>query len=138
MPFLILSVGHNPLVLRERHSTLTAAGYSVTSVYSKEEAMDKLLEGDFDLVLMCPSLGTDRPRLVKAVRRHRPSIPVVSTTPDENPPMPDCWAYVTGSSAHEIVAAVYEILANEQEKFAARRGPKTRYHETGFGTKASA
>ena len=138
MPFLILSVGHNPLVLRERHSTLTAAGYSVTSVYSKEEAMDKLLEGDFDLVLMCPSLGRERPPLVKAIRRHRPSIPVVSTTPDESPTMPDCWAYVTGSSADEIVAAVYAILANEQEKFAARRGASARHHQTSFATKASA
>jgi CheY-like chemotaxis protein len=138
MPYLILSVGHNPLVLRERHSTLTAAGYSVTSVYSKEEAMDKLLEGDFDLVLMCPSLGTDRPLLAKAVRRHRPSIPVVSTMPDENPTLPDCWAYITGSSANEIVAAVYEILANEQEKFAAGRGANIRHHGTRFSTKASA
>jgi CheY-like chemotaxis protein len=138
MPFLILSVGHNPLVLRERHATLTAAGYSVTSVYSKEEAMDKLLEGDFDLVVMCSSLGTDRPRLVKAVRRHRPSIPVVSTTPGENPAMPDCWAYCAGSSGDEIVAAVYAILANEQEKFAARRGANARHQQTSFATKASA
>jgi CheY-like chemotaxis protein len=138
MPFLILSVGHNPLVLRERHATLTAAGYSVTSVYSKEEAMDKLLEGDFDLVLMCSSLGTDCPRLAKAVRRHFPSIPVVSTAPGENRAMPECWAYFTGSSGDEIVAAVYAILANEQEKFAAKRGANPRHHPTSFATKASA
>jgi len=138
MPFLILSVGHNPLVLRERHATLTAAGYSVTSVYSKEEAMDKLLEGDFDLILMCSSLGTDCPRLAKAARRHRPSIPVVSTTRGENPTMPDCWAYFTGSSGDEIVAAVYAILANEQEKFAARRSANARQHQTSFATKATA
>jgi len=138
MPFLILSVGHNPLLLRERYSTLTAAGYSVTSVYSKEEAMDKLLEGDFDLLLMCPSLGTDSPQLAKAVHRHRPSLPVVSTAPCENPAMPDSWAYRAGSSAEEIVAAVHEILANEQRKFATKRSANARHHETRLQGKASA
>lgn len=137
MLFLILSVSRNPLVLKERHSTLTAAGYSVTSTSSKEDAMAKLVDGDFDLVLICPSLGKDCCRLAHAVRRHRPSIPVVSTAPNDDLITPDSGVYVTGSSLGEIVAAMHEILANEQKKFAVERSHAPQ-RETKYATKPSA
>lgn len=132
MLFLILSVGRNLSVLRERHSTLIAAGYSVTSAHSKEEAMDKLIEGDFDLVLICPSLGKDRWLLVNAVRRLRPSISVVSIRLNGDPIMHDRSAYATACDSDEIVATVGEILRNEHKKFLAKRVGNARPHATRF------
>ena len=127
---MILSVGRNLSVLRERHSTLIAAGYSVTSAHSKEEAMDKLLEGDFDLVLICPSLGKDGRLLVNAVRRLRPSISVVSTTLNEDPIMHDRGAYIAACNSDEIVATVGEILRSEHKKFLAKRVANAGPHAT--------
>jgi CheY-like chemotaxis protein len=120
MLYLILSVGRNPHILKERNATLITEGYSVASAYSKEEAMEKLLEGDFDLILICPSLGKDGCQLAKTARRYRPSIPIVSIAPNPGP-MQDYGAHLAGSGLDEIVRAVHEILGNEHRRFAARR-----------------
>ena len=120
MLYLILSVGRNPHILKERNARLIASGYSVASAYSKEEAMEKLLEGDFDLILICPSLGKDGCQLAKTARRHRPSIPIVSIAPNPGP-MQDCGAQLAGSGLDEIAAAVHEVLGNAHSRFAARR-----------------
>jgi DNA-binding NarL/FixJ family response regulator len=120
MLYLILSVSRNPHILKERNARLIASGYSVASAYSKEEAMEKLLEGDFDLILICPSLGKDGCQLAKTARRHRPSIPIVSIAPNPGP-MQDYGAQLAGSGLDEIAAAVHEVLGNAHSRFAARR-----------------
>src|SRR5260370_8166419 len=112
MLFLILSVGSNPGVVKERLSALTAAGYCVVPAYSKEEAIEKLFEGDFDLVLICPSLGRDAGRLANIVRRHRPSIPIVSISAEEGP-IADFGTHIAGGSLDALVAAVPKTLAKQ-------------------------
>jgi CheY-like chemotaxis protein len=119
MLFLILSVGRNPHLLRERNSSLTAAGYSVVPAYSKDEAMEKLLDGDFDLILICSSLGTDGCQLAKMVRHIRPSIPTVSISANDDS-IQTCNANLAGYRAAEFVQAVDQILVNEYNKFAAK------------------
>ena len=122
MLFLILSVARDARALQERKSALISAGFSVASASSKEEAMEKLCDGDFDLLLLCPSLGPDGYRLANAVRRYRPSIPIVAISPAEGV-IRECGVHTVGSSPAEIVTAVSEILSNERNNLAARPVP---------------
>lgn len=78
MRFMILSVGRDPLLLKTRRSTLAAAGYSVETVTSLTGAIEKILEGDFDLILLCNSLREEeRRRLVNICQRRLPSAPIL-------------------------------------------------------------
>jgi hypothetical protein len=105
---------------------LTAAGYAVTSVASRDEAIERLFYGDYDLVLLCPSLGDDGWKLERAVHHFSPSIPVVgiSTRVDQA----KTWeTHVAGSSPDEIVRKVGEILADGPAKPLAKSfSPKGR------------
>jgi CheY-like chemotaxis protein len=110
MLFVILSVGRDGQLLKQRSSALTAAGYAVASVTSRDEALERLFYGDYDLVLLCPSLGEDSWKLERAVHRFSPSIPVVtiSTRVDQA----QTWGtHVAGTSTDEIVGKVAEVLA---------------------------
>jgi len=78
MRFVILSVGRDPVLLKARRSALAGAGYAVESVTSLTSAIEKILEGDFDLILLCNSLGEEeRLRLVSICRRSKPSTPIL-------------------------------------------------------------
>ena len=78
MRFVILSVGRDPLLLKTRRAALAAAGYAVESATSLTSAIEKILEGDFDLMLLCNSLREpERMRLVNICRRRAPSTPVL-------------------------------------------------------------
>ena len=53
-------------------------GYSVASAFDSGEIVDKLLNGDFDLVLLCQSMpDEDRHRLAHIIKRYSPSTPVL-------------------------------------------------------------
>jgi DNA-binding response OmpR family regulator len=78
MPFLLLSAGRDPNVLKQRNAQLLAAGFKVASATNSHEVVEKLLNGDFDLVLLCDSMpDEDRNRLARIVSGYTPSTPVV-------------------------------------------------------------
>ena len=78
MPFLILSAGRDPDLLKARNTALVAQGYKVAAASDTFEVVDKLLNGDFDLVLLCHTMpDEDRRRLARIVAGHSPSTPVV-------------------------------------------------------------
>jgi CheY-like chemotaxis protein len=78
MPFLILSAGRDPDVLKQRNATLSAEGYRVAAASDSSEIVEKLLNGDFDLVLLCQSIpDDDRRRLARIVTSYTPSTPVI-------------------------------------------------------------
>jgi DNA-binding response OmpR family regulator len=78
MPFLLLSAGHDSYLLKQRNAQLAAAGFKVASASDSCEVVDKLLNGDFDLVLLCDSMpDEDRHRLARIIRRYTPSTPVL-------------------------------------------------------------
>lgn len=78
MPFLILSAGRDPDLLKARNSVLQAQGYRVAAASNSYEVVDKLLNGDFDLVLLCHTMPEeDRRRLARIIIRHSPSTPVI-------------------------------------------------------------
>jgi CheY-like chemotaxis protein len=78
MPFLILSAGRDPDLLKTRNAALQAQGYRVAAAFDSYEVVDKLLNGDFDLVLLCHTMPEeDRRRLARIISRHTPSTPVI-------------------------------------------------------------
>lgn len=76
---LILSVGHEPMLLDTRSLILRAAGYLVESALSIKQAINHLRTGDFDVVVVCHSIPSqERDRLVCLVRASGSTIPVIS------------------------------------------------------------
>lgn len=76
---LVLSVGLDPELLITRNLVLQSAGYTVVAAFSPREAVDRLREGDFDLVLLCQSIPTkDKDHLVLWLRAFGSRIPVIS------------------------------------------------------------
>ena len=84
MPYLILSAGRNPDLLKQRNAALSAEGYKVASAWDSCEIVEKLLNGDFDLVLLCHSIPEeDRRRLAGIVASYTPSTPVIVVSENE-------------------------------------------------------
>ena len=80
---LVLSVGLDPELLITRNLVLQSAGYTVVAAFSPREAVDRLREGDFDLVLLCQSIPTEeKDHLALWIRRATGSccIPVRSVS----------------------------------------------------------
>lgn len=110
MPLMILSVGRDPVLLKTRRSALITAGYAVESVASITGAIEKILEGDFDLILLCNSLREDeRLRLVSVCRRRMPCTPVLIVK-ENGESMSAGGTEVMPPLQHPIVAAVAEAL----------------------------
>jgi CheY-like chemotaxis protein len=78
MPFLILSAGRDTNLLKQRSAILRQAGYEVVTADNSPELVNRLFNGDFDLVLLCDSMREEeRRRLIAIVKSHTPSTPVV-------------------------------------------------------------
>jgi len=78
MPFVILSAGRDSGLLKKHNTALAAMGYKIATASDPCETVNKLLNGDFDLVLLCHSMpADDRRKLVHIVTRYTPSTPVV-------------------------------------------------------------
>jgi len=78
MPFVILSAGRDSDLLKKRNTALANLGYKVAAASDSCEVVDKLLNGEIDMVLLCHSMpDEDRRRLAHIVSRYSPSTPVV-------------------------------------------------------------
>jgi len=78
MPFLILSAGRDADLLKRRNAALTEQGYKLAAASNSFEVVDKLLNGDFDLVLLCHTIPEqDRQRLARIIGSYTPSTPVL-------------------------------------------------------------
>jgi CheY-like chemotaxis protein len=86
MPYLILSAGRDAELLKQRNAALAAEGYHVASASGSYEIVEKMLNGDFDLVLLCHSIPNgDRRRLTGIINSYTPSTPVILVSDDEQP-----------------------------------------------------
>ena len=110
MPYLILSAGRNPDLLKQRNAALMAEGYKVASAWDSCEIVEKLLNGDFDLVLLCHSIPEeDRRRLAHIVSSYTPSTPVILISENEA----DLFGIVPQAinvSPEQVMAAVRSSL----------------------------
>ena len=76
---LVLSVGLDTELLSTRNFVLHSAGYIVIAAFSPKEAVDRLRDGDFDLVLLCQSIPTkEKDHLALWIRASGSRIPVIS------------------------------------------------------------
>lgn len=75
---VVLSVGFDPELLATRNLVLQSAGYTVVAAYSIDEAIKSFHEGDFDLVLVCPSIPPkEKNSLSRWIRASGSRVPVV-------------------------------------------------------------
>jgi CheY-like chemotaxis protein len=85
MPFLILSAGRDADLLKRRNAALLEQGYKVAAASDSYEVVEKLLHGDFDLVLLCHTMADeDRQRLARIISSYTPSTPVVCISEKEH------------------------------------------------------
>ncbi len=120
MVFVVLCVGRDFSLLKERRAALREAGFVVNSAATRGEALEKIIDGDFDLVLLCQSLGEETGRLAKAIARLSPSTPLVAVAESQHPAY-GFGTHVVGNHPDEIVRKIADILAEEP----AKRPPKT-------------
>jgi DNA-binding response OmpR family regulator len=112
MPFLLLSAGRDPYLLKQRNAQLAAAGFKVASATDWCEVVDKLLNGDFDLVLLCDSMpDEDRHRLARIISRYTPSTPVLLISSENSQ---ECEPGIRTVKCHpeQLLAAVAGSLPN--------------------------
>ena len=64
---LILSAGRDFDLLKKRNDALAEAGYIVVSAGGSYEAIERLLNGNFDLVLLCHSLAPEERRRLAGI-----------------------------------------------------------------------
>ena len=78
MAFLTLSAGRDANALRFRSAFLRDKGYDVVTAGDSPELINKLFNGDFDLVLLCDSLREEeRRRATGLIKLYTPSTPVI-------------------------------------------------------------
>jgi len=110
MPFTILSVGRDPILLKTRRSALLTAGYAVESVASITGAIERILQSDFDLILLCTSLREEeRLRLASVCRRQMPFTPVLIVS-ENGASIPAAGVQVMPELQHQIAVAVADAL----------------------------
>ena len=110
MPYLILSAGRNPDLLKQRNAALSAEGYKVASASNSYEIVEKMLNGDFDLVLLCHSIpDEDRRRLAHIISSYTPSTPVILISEDGSNPF-DLMPRTVNCPPEQVIATVRNSL----------------------------
>jgi len=115
MSTVILSAGRDPRILKNRNEALTAAGYSVVTAASSPETINRLFNGDFDVVLLCSSIPDDeRKRLTRIVTSYSPSTPVIVIS-DMDTQTFDFGARTARCFPQQIIAAIQDVLARRPQ-----------------------
>jgi CheY-like chemotaxis protein len=112
---LVLSVSLDPIALYAREAVLRSAGYIVVSTSSIKEAIHLFQDGDFDLMILCPTLSAkDRERLTGWIRASGSRIPIasISSASREHIVCPDT---TFEKNPVELVAGIKCMLAKQFE-----------------------
>lgn len=112
---LVLSVSLDPIAQYAREAVLRSAGYIVVSTSSIKEAFHLFQDGDFDVMILCPTLSIkDRERLTGWIRASGSRIPIawISSTPQEHIVFPDTSIE---QNPVELVAGIKCMLAKQFE-----------------------
>jgi DNA-binding response OmpR family regulator len=108
---LILNIGQDRALLDSRGLVLQSAGYTVESICSIEQAIDRFKAGVFHLVVLCHSLSEkERERLIRHIRVDGPATPVIFTAAIYAA-CPDHLADRSiGSAPDELLRSVHDVL----------------------------
>lgn len=115
---VVLSLGRDQELLSTRNLVLRFAGYIVVSAHSIDEAVDRLQEVRFDLVLLCQSIpAKEKDRLTCWIRAFASGIPVVSVSGNLCPG--DVVAGLTvGSDPRQLLRGIREVLIDARNSAA--------------------
>jgi hypothetical protein len=109
---LVLSVGLDASLLKNRNIVMRSAGYLVESASSVNEAAHRFLAGDFDLVILCHSVPTrERERLTGLIRASGSLTPVISIS--GNLRQYDAFATATIEDGPDFFTGVKAVLNRE-------------------------
>ena len=108
---VVLSVDFDPSMLGVQSSVWESAGYIIATVHSIRETIECFKLGDFDLVLLGPSLSfEDKERLTFLIRSLSSRTPVICIT--ETAGYQDAFADATvENDADKILATMEEVMA---------------------------
>ncbi len=82
-PYLILSVGLDPSLMRTRTTVLANAGYSVLPSFTTRDAFQIFTSHDIDLVIICHTISKEeRAQLIASMKRRNKRTPIISLHSD--------------------------------------------------------
>jgi DNA-binding response OmpR family regulator len=116
----ILSIGYDRVLMPVRSMLLRQAGYEVVEAHSAGGALKRIKAGNFDLLLICHTVGQDEQNsLIEAMRLSWPTVPVLclTTTPEYSDLMSHCSAAC--STAPEFLTDVSNAMRNPPGKRAS-------------------
>lgn len=110
---VILNVGYDPTLLETRTLVLRAAGYTVESASSVDDAMQRIRAAHFDLVVLCHSMPEqERQRLIWLIRENSSATPVIFVS--ARAASADRFADLTvDNSPTGLVSAVEQLLSQK-------------------------
>ncbi|MGB9028734.1 MAG: hypothetical protein WCC27_01335 [Acidobacteriaceae bacterium] len=117
MPIIVvLAVGLDSALLRTQNSALTSAGYIVKAAGSIREAIECFRDGDFDLVLLGPSIPAENRHeftfLIRALGSHVP-VALMARSAGDSDPLAD--ATLEHHPVNRMLAGMGELVARRQE-----------------------
>lgn len=140
---LVLAVGSDWWSLQSCNLILQSAGYTVVRAFSSTEAMRQFQDGDFDLVLLDPSLSKEgQERVTRHIRASGSGIPIVPIRAGSDRGLASTET-TPGNRPASILTCVRESLLNSVKAepapvFRHRKRPVAEAAETGAISKRSA
>ena len=75
---VVLMIGRDRILVETRSQVLRTAGYTVVTAFTQLQAIDELVRGDFDVVMLCHSIPVHgREHLASVLRQHNSHTPIV-------------------------------------------------------------
>jgi CheY-like chemotaxis protein len=114
MPYRILSISYDSVLLETRHMMLEQAGYEVVSAVGFAEAIEHCAR-DFDLIIMGHSIPQQEKRaMLEEIHRHGCNAPLLSLLRIGEAPIPEAIRGID-PSPQQLMKAVTEILSESAQ-----------------------
>ena len=75
--YVVLSVGHDPLLMRTRTGVLLNAGYSVMPSFTSRDAFQIFISHDINLVILCHTIPQEEKSKLIVSMKERKRAPIV-------------------------------------------------------------
>lgn len=120
MATVILSAGRDPQVSKNRSRALTAAGFQVVVATTAPEIINRLFNGDFDVVVLCNSIPNDeRRKLAGIIKSYSPSTPVIVISEMYGREY-DYGTRITNGTPEALIAAIHQSFSADGDYGAMR------------------
>jgi DNA-binding NtrC family response regulator len=120
MPFVILSAGRDSQIALKRSEALKTFGYHTVTASTASEVINKLFNGDFDVVILCNSLpDAERRKLAGIVKSYSPSTPVIIVA-DTAGAQYDYGSQTASGAPADLAAAIEKAFSKKNNYRAAK------------------